>query len=187
MVEHSAENRGVAGSSPALAITRAMTPTTAPVRPMTSPSTSQLHFEDFLPGSVFELGSHEITEAEILQFARQFDPQPFHVDAVAALQTPFGGLIASGWHSCSILMRLWYDAVLSRSASLGSPGVDEVRWLHPVRPGDVLTGRGEVVDARRSERRPERGTASVRMTLRNATGETVLSLVGKCLFARRDS
>ncbi len=144
-----------------------------------------LHFEDFIPGRVFELGRHEITTEEIVAFGRQFDPQPFHVDPGAARDSPFGGLIASGWHSCAILMRLWHDAVLATSVALGSPGVDEVRWLHPVRPGDVLTGRGEVVEARPSRRRPERGTVVARMTLESGVGTTVLSFVGQCFFARR--
>jgi acyl dehydratase len=144
-----------------------------------------LYLEDFTVGQVFELGTTTISAAEIVAFGRQFDPQPFHVDEAAALESPFGGLIASGWHSCSVLMRLWYETVLRASASLGSPGVDEVRWLEPVRPGDVLTGRGEVLSVRPSERRPERGTAVVRMTLENEEGETVVSFVGRALFGRR--
>ena len=146
-----------------------------------------LFLEDFTPGRVFELGSVSLTEAEIVAFGRQFDPQPFHVDAAAARSSPFGGLIASGWHTCSVLMRLWVDAVLSGSAALGSPGVDEVRWLRPVRPGDVLTGRAEVVESRPSARRPGRGTAVVRLTLVDREGETVLAMVGRGLFARRQS
>ncbi len=144
-----------------------------------------LFLEDFAVGQVFELGTTAISAAEIVAFGRQFDPQPFHVDEAAALESPFGGLIASGWHSCAVLMRLWYEAVLRVSVSLGSPGVDEVRWLEPVRPGDVLTGRGEVLAVRPSERRPERGTAVVRMTLENEEGETVVSFVGRALFGRR--
>jgi acyl dehydratase len=148
-------------------------------------TTGLLYLEDFPPGRVFELGDHRITMEEIVAFGRQFDPQPFHVDPVAAVDSPFGGLIASGWHSCAILMRLWHDAVLSTSAALGSPGVDEVRWLHPVRPGDVLRGRGEVTDARPSERRPGRGTAFVRMTLESQEDTVVLSFLGRGLFACR--
>jgi len=144
-----------------------------------------LHLEDFVQGRVFELGRHEITLEEIVAFGRQFDPQSFHVDPDAARDSPFGGLIASGWHSCAILMRLWHDAVLATSVALGSPGVDEIRWLHPVRPGDVLTGRAEVLTARPSQRRPERGTVTARMTLETGVGTTVLSFVGHCFFARR--
>jgi acyl dehydratase len=144
-----------------------------------------LYLEDFTPGRVFELGARTVTADEIVAFAREFDPQPFHLDDEAARKSPFGGLIASGWHSCAILMRLWCDAVLVRSVALGSPGVDEVRWHRPVRPGDLLTGRGEVVEMRPSERRPERGSATVRMTLANQDGEVVLSFVGRGLFARR--
>jgi acyl dehydratase len=144
-----------------------------------------LYLEDFTPGRVFELGSRALSAEEIVAFAREFDPQPFHLDDEAAKETFFGGLIASGWHSCAILMRLWCDAVLVEAAALGSPGVDEVRWLRPVRPGDLLTGRGEVLEARPSERRPERGTAVVRMSLTNQDGELVLSFLGRVLFERR--
>jgi acyl dehydratase len=143
------------------------------------------YLEDFNPGQVFELGSRTVTREEILDFARKFDPQPFHVDEEAARRTPFGGLIASGWHTTAIYMRLYADAVLSDSASLGSPGVEQIRWLAPVRPGDTLHGRLEIVDVRASERDPGRGTVLLASELRNQDGRVVLSFRGRGLFERR--
>ena len=99
------------------------------------------YFEDYLPGAVHDLGSITIGEAEIIEFARRFDPQPFHIDPEAAKQSAFGGLIANGWHTASLAMRLLVDHYVSRVASLGSPGADEVRWRKPVRPGDTLSVR----------------------------------------------
>ncbi|MEI8183847.1 MAG: MaoC family dehydratase, partial [Desulfomonile sp.] len=99
------------------------------------------YFEDYVPGSVHEFGSIAVEEAEMINFARRFDPQPFHIDPEAAKQSIFGGLIASGWHTASLAMRLLVDHYISHVASLGSPGVDELRWLKPVRPGDTLSVR----------------------------------------------
>lgn len=99
---------------------------------------NMLYFEDFSVGQVLDLGSCAVSEEEIVAFARQFDPQPFHVDAEAAAASHFGGIVASGWHTCALLMRGIVDQLLLRSASHGSPGVDEIRWLQPVRPGDRL-------------------------------------------------
>lgn len=113
--------------------------------------------EDYLPGTRYEFGEIEVTEAEIIEFATRFDPQPFHVDPAAAKAGPFGGLIASGWHTSAVMMRLFADNYLSRNASLGGPGVDELRWPAPVRPGDVLRLRVGVKDARRSNSKPDRG------------------------------
>ena len=96
------------------------------------------YFEDFTPGEAIELGSHTITKDEIIAFARQFDPQPFHLDEEAAKATMYGGLLASGWHTGSITMRLLYDGLIKDTISLGSPGLDEIRWIKPVRPGDQL-------------------------------------------------
>ena len=116
-----------------------------------------LHWEDFLPGNTLEMGSHTFTEEEIIAFARQFDPQSFHIDPAAAKNSFFGGLIASGWHTCAIAMRLMVDKYVSRSASLGSPGLDNIRWLAPVRAGDTITYRREITAARVSESKPEVG------------------------------
>ena len=125
-------------------------------------------FEDFSPGQVFSLGTYEVTAQEIIDFARRFDPQPFHVDEKAAAGTPFGGLIASGWHTAAMFMRLYVDAVLADSASQGSPGIEQLRWLEPVRPGDVLTGTFTVESVRPSEKRPQRGTVFFRGEMTNA-------------------
>jgi acyl dehydratase len=144
-----------------------------------------LYFEDFEPGQVFELGSHTVSKDEIVAFASQFDPQPFHVDQEAAADGPFGGLVASGWHTSAIWMRLWVTAVLNRSAGMGSPGVEELRWLQPVRPGDTLTGRLTVLEATPSQRRPGRGTIRSRAELVNQRGETVLGMTARGFFALR--
>ena len=145
------------------------------------------YFEDFAEGDEVELGSKMVTREEILDFARQFDPQPFHVDEDAAAASPFGGLIASGWHTMAIFMRLYVDAILLDSASLGSPGVEELRWLKPVRPGDTLTGRSRVLWTKPSERDPNRGTVFSESELVNQDGEVVMRLRARGLFRRRDA
>lgn len=146
---------------------------------------AELYFEDFTPGRLFELGSVTLTADEIVAFATQFDPQPFHVDPEAAKNTSFGGLIASGWQTCSLYMRLYVDEVLSRSASEGSPGMEEVRWLAPVRPGDTLTGTLFIDDAKASQRNPKRGTVHLRSKMTNQDGVVVMSMTGRGLFGRR--
>lgn len=133
-----------------------------------------LHWEDFEPGRRFALGPRAVTRDEIVEFAREFDPQPFHLDEEAAKATLLGGLSASGWHTCAIAMRMMVDGFLGGAASEGSPGIDEIRWLLPVRPGDVLEGEAEVLEARRSRSKPGLGLARVRNTLRNGEGRTVL-------------
>lgn len=143
------------------------------------------YFEDFRAGEVIELGSHEVTEEEIVGFARQWDPQPFHVDPEAARESVFGGLIASGWHTGAMWMRLYVGAMLDTAASQGSPGVEELRWLAPVRPGDTLSGRLTVLDTTPSERRPERGTVRIRGEMVNQDGVTVMSMVSRGHFGRR--
>ena len=115
------------------------------------------YFEDYVPGAVYEYGYITVTEAEILDFARAFDPQPIHVDPEFAAAGPFHGLIASGWHTAGIMMRMFADHCLSRVASLASPGIDELRWPAPVRPGDSLRLRATFVEARRSRSKPDRG------------------------------
>lgn len=142
-------------------------------------------FEDFAPGQVFELGSYEMTQSEIVEFAQKYDPQPFHVDAQAGSASFFGGLIASGWHTASVFMRLYVDALLADSLSMGSPGIEQLRWLRPVRPGDVLTGRFVVEGVQPSERRADRGTVFFRGEMTNQHGETVLSMSGRGFFGRR--
>jgi acyl dehydratase len=114
-------------------------------------------FEDYIPGSVHEFGSTQVNEEEIIAFASQFDPQSFHLDREPAETSVFGGLVASGWHTASMTMRMLVDYYLSEVSSLGSPGIDELRWLLPVRAGDELTVRVRVLEARRSGSRPDRG------------------------------
>jgi acyl dehydratase len=144
----------------------------------------ELTFEDFEPGRVFELGTREVTEEEIVAFARAWDPQPFHVDPEAAQESIFGGLIASGWHTGAMWMRLYVDSLLVGAASMGSPGIEELRWLAPVRPGDTLEGRLTVLDATPSERRPDRGTIRIRGEMINQDGVIVMSMVSRGHFGR---
>ena len=143
-----------------------------------------LYWEDFEPGQRIELGSHAVTEEEIVEFARTWDPQPFHVDPEAAKETVFGGLIASGWHTGAMWMRLYVDNVLG-AGSRGSPGIEELRWLAPVRPGDTLTGSLTVLDTAASERDPTRGTVRIRAEMVNQDGVTVMAMTSRGHFGRR--
>lgn len=133
------------------------------------------YFEDYVPGVTYECGSVAVTEAEIIEFARRYDPQDFHVDPAAAADGPFGGLIASGWHTASLMMRLYAGHYLSTVSSLGSPGVDELRWPRPVRPGAVLRLRATVIEARRSRSKPDRGLVRTRVEFAGDDGEVVFS------------
>ena len=144
------------------------------------------YFEDYLAGAVYEYGYASVSEAEIVAFAERFDPQPIHVDARFASGGPFGGLIASGWHTAGIAMRLIVTHYLSQVASLASPGVDELRWPTPVRPGDSLRLRTTIVQARRSESKPDRGLVRTRAELLNQHGQTALSLVAMNLLRLRE-
>jgi acyl dehydratase len=143
------------------------------------------YFEDFEAGKVYELGSRTVTEEDIVAFARQFDPQSFHVDPEAAAESHFGGLIASGWHTGAMWMRLYVDALLGSASGMGSPGVEELRWLAPVRPGDTLRATLTVLEATPSERRPDRGTIRSRGEMVNQDGVTVMSMVARGHFGRR--
>jgi acyl dehydratase len=143
------------------------------------------YLEDFHHGDVIELGEFSLAKDEIIAFAKRFDPQPFHVDEEAAKQTHFGGLIASGWHTVSALMRLMVDGYIKTTVSLGSPGIDEIRWLKPVRPGDVLRARGIVLEVVPSRSKPDRGHTRIRYEVENQKGETVMTMVGRGIFARR--
>ena len=142
-------------------------------------------FEDFEPGQVYELGSKVVSEDEIVAFARQFDPQPFHLDTEAAKDSVFGGLIASGWHTGAMWMRLYVDSLLDGSAAMGSPGIEELRWLAPVRPGDTLTGRLTVLETTPSATRPDRGTVRIRGEMLNQDGVTVMAMTSRGHFGRR--
>jgi acyl dehydratase len=143
------------------------------------------HWEDFEAGQVFELGRRTVTRDEIVAFAREFDPQPFHVDEDAAAGSPFGGLIASGWHTAALFMRMYVDALLNEAASMGSPGVEELRWSAPVRPGDTLHGRVTVLDTSPSAKRRDRGTIRARLEMTNQRDELVLTMVARGYFGRR--
>jgi len=142
-------------------------------------------FDDYTAGETLEFGDHTVGEAEIIAFARQFDPQPFHVDLQAAARSPFGGLIASGWHTGSLMMRMMVDHFVSPRASLGSPGLDEIRWLQPVRPGDRLRVRLTITGTRRSTTRPDRGTIDQLVEVLNQRDEVVMSCRGKGIYRRR--
>jgi acyl dehydratase len=143
------------------------------------------YWEDYKVGEIIELGSRPITEAEVLAFARKYDPQPFHTDPEAARRSIFGGLIASGWHTCALLMRLSVDAARrDEAAATGSPGLDSCRWLKPVRPGDVLSGRTEVLETWPSRSKPI-GFIRRRNDLVNQHGEVVVSVVGTTMYQRR--
>lgn len=143
------------------------------------------YFEDFAPGMVLEFGDRLITAEEIVAFAREYDPQPFHLDEAAGRQTHFGGLVASGWQTCGIMMRLMVDHYLHPETSLGSPGLDELRWLRPVRPGDRLRVRLEVLETKPSRSRPEMGTIRQRTEVLNQKGEVVMSTVSVGMIRRR--
>jgi acyl dehydratase len=144
-----------------------------------------LYFEDFPPGDVRESPPRTLTREEIVAFARQFDPQPFHLDDEAARRSIYGGLLASGWHTAAVVMRLLWETFLRDTASLGSPGVDEVRWLKPVRPGDTLRARFTVTEARPSTRRPDRGVVRSLSEVFNQHGELVMTMRGLGMYARR--
>lgn len=143
------------------------------------------YFEDYMPGAVHNCGSIAVEEAEILAFAGRFDPQPIHIDADAAEQSVFRGLIASGWHTASLMMRLFVDHYLSRVASLSSPGVDELRWLKPVRPGDELSLRVTVTETTRSRSKSDRGIVHSYIEVRNQRDEVVMTMKAMNLLGCR--
>lgn len=142
-------------------------------------------FDDYLPGAVHEFGTMAVDEDEILAFGRRFDPQLFHTDPRAAKSTEYGGLIASGWHTAAMMMRMYSDHYLSRVATLVSPGVGELRWLLPVRPGDTLSMRVTVADARRSRSRPDRGIVRSACEVLNQRREVVLTVTAANFILRR--
>ncbi|MGC2322810.1 MAG: MaoC family dehydratase [Terriglobales bacterium] len=144
------------------------------------------YFEDYVPGSVFEYGSLALSEDEIVEFARRFDPQSIHTDPVAAAEGPFAGLIASGWHTAAVMMRLFVDHYLSHIASMASPGIDELRWMQPVRPGDRLSIRVSVLEANRSRSKPDRGVVRTGVEVLNQNQEVVMSLKAMNILRCRD-
>ena len=143
------------------------------------------YFEDYTPGDVYEFGTITVSETEIIEFARQFDPQYFHIHPEKAALSRFGGIIASGWHTASLAMRLYVDNFLSHVASLASPGVDELRWPNPVRPGDTLRVRVTILEARPSRSKTDRGVVRAKIEAINQKDEPVLSMVGISIIGRR--
>jgi len=144
-----------------------------------------LYWEAFQVGETVEMGSHTFGAEEIIAFGRQYDPQPFHTDPVAAQNSFYGELIASGWHSCAIGMRLMCETYINRTHSMGSPGVDNIRWLAPVKAGDTLSYRRTVLETRLSRSRPDAGLVRTRWEAVNQTGVLVLSMEGWGMFGRR--
>ena len=145
----------------------------------------QRYFEDYEVGETAEFGDYAVTEEEIVEFARKYDPQPFHVDPEAGARTIYGGLISSGWMTGSIMMRLLVDNFISPLSSISSPAIDEVRWHKPVRPGDRLRVRTTILEKRRSESKPDRGVIRVRQEAVNQDGETVMSYTGMGMYKCR--
>lgn len=145
----------------------------------------ELWFEDFTVGRVFTTRGCTLSEAQILEFAWQHDPQPFHIDALAAAQGPYGGIIASGFQTLLVAFRLFYQEKVINAASMGSPGMDEVRWLAPVRPGDTIRVRAEVLEVRPSRSKPDRGTAVIAYTVVNQREEPVMTFRCIHILARR--
>jgi acyl dehydratase len=144
------------------------------------------YFEDFHVGDIIDLGATPVVTAdEIIAFARQFDPQPFHLDAERARDSIFGQLVASGWHTGSLLMRLLVDGLINQTISMGSPGVDEIRWLRPLRPGDTLHARFMVLETTPSKSRPNMGIVRSRCELFNQDDELIMTLVGVHFVGRR--
>ncbi len=145
-----------------------------------------IYFEDFKVGETLEMGRRLVDKDEVIAFAKDFDPQPFHVDEEAARKSFFGGLIASGWHTVAMVMRMMCDSYLLDSASLGSPGVDNVKWLKPVRPGDTIRAMRTILEARASKSKPEVGIVKSRWEVYNQNDELVMTMEGYGMFAVRD-
>ncbi len=143
------------------------------------------YLEDMAPGESFDLGTYQVTEAEVRQFGTAYDPQPFHLDEEAGRAFHFGGLVASGWHTAAIFQRLYVDGLLHDAAVEGSPGCDELRWVRPVRPGDVLTGTVTPLNVGPSLSRPDCGLVRKRCELTDAAGEVVFRMTLHVLFRRR--
>ena len=146
-----------------------------------------IHYEDLVVGETEEFGAYEVTREEVIEFASKYDPQPFHLDDEAAAATYFGRLSASGWHTAAMTMRMMVDNFSQKQrASLGSPGIDELRWLKPVYPGDTISVTSELIEKRRSKSRPEMGIMRAKSTTWNQHGEAVMTLVSNGLIKVRD-
>ena len=145
----------------------------------------QWYFEDFHPGQEIDLGQRTVSEEEIIAFATQFDPQPFHIDKEAAAHSIYGGVIASGWHTCSMMMRMVVDGILCTESSMGSPGLDGIRWLQPVRAGDTLSLRYVTKEVKASNSKPDRGVVWSTWVATNQRGETVCTIDGMAMMRRK--
>ncbi len=156
------------------------------IKPAISMDRYKYYWEDFKVGDTAPIGERRLDAAEIVAFAKAYDPQPFHIDEEAARQSMYGGLIASGWHTVALVMRMMVDSYLNQSASLGSPGVEDVRWLKPVRPGDTIRATRMVVETRTSASRPDMGIVKSRWEVFNQNDELVMTMEGYGMFARRN-
>jgi len=154
--------------------------------PLGNPDLMTLTFDDFRPGRFGTFGPSHVTREEIIAFASEFDPQPMHLDEDAASRSMLKGLSGSGWHLCAIVMRMMFDGFIGDTASLGSPGVNELRWLAPLRPGDDLMLDVDVVEARVSRSRPETGIVTFKCVARNASGQALCEMVSPIMVRRRD-
>lgn len=148
-------------------------------------SEPRLYWEDFEPGPRVRVGSKHVTKEEILAFAREYDPQPFHLDEAAARASLLGGLCASGWHTCAIAMRMMVDGYLWRTASMGAPGVEETRWRRPLFAGDTVTLYRRVLERRTSQSKPRMGLTRFAYELENERGETVMTMSAWGMLERR--
>jgi acyl dehydratase len=147
----------------------------------------QQYWEDFTPGSISEFGPRPVTREEIVEFAAAFDPQPMHLDEAAGGASMLGGLAASGWHSCCLLMRMLSDGFITKSRFMGAPGVEEVRWLAPLRPGDSVTARATVLERRASRSRPAMGFVKFLFELNDGAGQRLMTMTVSPMFARRSA
>lgn len=148
--------------------------------------TDLIYFEDFAPGQKYDLGELTVTRDDIITFASEFDPQPFHLDEAAGEASILGGLAASGWHTASLVMRLLATNLLNKTAGRGSPGISKLQWKRPVLPGDTLTARAEVLETKALRSKPDLGIANVRVTAWNQHGQDVILWENPILFARRE-
>ncbi|WP_370551913.1 MaoC family dehydratase [Haliea sp. E1-2-M8] len=139
-------------------------------------------FNSFEAGQLIQLGKYQLTAEDIIEFATRYDPQPMHTDPVAAAHSPMGELIASGWHTCAIAMRLLCDAFISDSSSVAAPGVDSIRWLAPVRPGDILSGQCRILETRLSQSKPDRGVVTAEVSLQRQDAVEVLRMKTTALY-----
>jgi acyl dehydratase len=145
------------------------------------------YWEDFKVGEVEQIGVRQVDKEEVIAFAKQYDPQPIHIDETAAKQSMYGGLIASGWYTCAMVMRMMCDSYLAQAASVGSPGIDNLKWLKPVRPGDTISARRTTLDTRASKSKPDIGIVNNLWEVFNQKGELVMSMQGHGMFRRRNS